>query len=233
MPPATSTPPSPSRPPGTGAGPGAGLTSTLRRARRRVLLHRRGLAALCAGLAVLVVLGAASPAPPRTVRVWTAATDLAGGTVVRPAALAARDVPPEALPDDAVTDPREVVGRVLAAPVTRGETLTRLRVVQGRLLRGYPGRTAVPLRVTDAAAVSLLRVGDRVSFVLADPDGRTAPEVLVEDVPVVALPQPGERGPASDTSAPGRLVVVAVPDVAATRVAARAATAVLIPVWRD
>lgn len=228
MPPATSTTPDPARSP---AGHRAGVASTLRRARRRVLLHRRGLAALCAGLAVLVVLGAASPPAPPTVRVWTAATDLSGGSVVRPAALAARDLPPEALPDDAVTDPREVVGRVLAAPVTRGETLTRLRVVQGRLLRGYPGRTAVPLRITDAAAVSLLRVGDRVSFVLADPDGRTAPEVLVEDVPVVALPVPEERGPA--TSAPGGLVVVAVPDLAATRVAARAATAVLIPVWRD
>jgi hypothetical protein len=91
----------------------------------------------------------------------------------------------------------------------------------------------VPLRVTDAAAVSLLRVGDRVSFVLADHNGRTAPEVLVEDVPVVALPVPDQRGPASDTGAPGGLVVVAVPDLAATRVAARAATAILIPVWRD
>ena len=231
MPPATSTPPSPPR--SSPAGPRAGLASSLRRARRRVLLHRRGLAALCAGLAVLVVLGAASPAAPPTVRVWTAATDLAGGSVVRPAALEARDLPPDALPDDAVTDPREVVGRVLAAPVTRGETLTRLRVVQGRLLRGYPGRTAVPLRITDAAAVSLLRVGDRVSFVLADPEGRTAPEVLVEDVPVVALPVPGEGGSAPDSTAPGGLVVVAVPDLAATRVAARAATAVLIPVWRD
>ncbi|KQT94032.1 hypothetical protein ASG49_03640 [Marmoricola sp. Leaf446] len=205
-----------------------------RRVRRRVLLHRRGLSALCAGLAVLVALGAASPQAPPTVRAWTAATDLAGGSVLRPGSVVAREVPPGTLPDDAVTDPRQVVGRVLAAPVTRGETLTRLRVVQGRLLRGYPGRTAVPLRVADATAVSLLRVGDRVSFVLADPAGRAAPEVLVEDVPVVALPAAADRSAGlSDGAPPGRLVVVAVPDLAATRVAARAATAVLIPVWRD
>ena len=50
------------------------------------------------------------------------------------------------------------------------------------LLRGYPGLTAVPLRVTDADVVDLLRVGDRVSFVVADPDGRGAPAALVDDV---------------------------------------------------
>ena len=203
------------------------------RLRRRVLLHRRGLAALCAGLAVLVAVGATSPPDAPTVRAWVAAEDLPGGSVLRAGSLVARDLPPEALPGQAVTDPRQVVGRVLAAPVARGETLTRLRVVQGRLLRGYPGRTAVPLRVGDAAAVSLLRVGDRVSFVVADPDGRTEPELLVEDVPVVALPTPAPRGSADATGATGGLVVVAVPDVAAVRVAARAATAVLIPVWRD
>lgn len=214
--------------------PWSGPRRLVRRVRRRVLLHRRGLAALCAGLAVLVVVGATAPATPPTVRVWTAADDLAGGTVLRSGALVPRRLPPDALPDDAVTDPAQVVGRVLAAPVTRGETLTRLRVVQGRLLRGYPGRTAVPLRVGDGTAVSLLRVGDRVSFVVADPEGRTAPELLVEDVPVVALPLPGDRGSGpADAAAPGRLVVVAVPDPAATRVAARAATSVLVPVWTD
>lgn len=206
----------------------------VRRARRRVLLHRRGLAALCAGLAVLVGVGAASPPAPPTVRAWVAAGDLPGGSVLRAGSLAARDLPPEALPEDAVSDPRQVVGRVLAAPVTRGETLTRLRVVQGRLLRGYPGRTAVPLRVGDATAVSLLRVGDRVSFVVADPEGRTAPQLLVEDVPVVALPTAAAGGGAApEVGAVGRLVVVAVPDAAAVRVAATAASAVLIPVWND
>ncbi|ROR90006.1 SAF domain-containing protein [Nocardioides aurantiacus] len=218
----------PSRP---ARSPWSAPRTLVRRARRRVLLHRRGLSALCAGLAVLVALGAASPSAAPTVQAWTAASDLPGGSVLRPGSVVAREVPPDALPDDAVTDPRQVVGRVLAAPVTRGETLTRLRVVQGRLLRGYPGRTAVPLRVADGTAVSLLRVGDRVSFVLADPDGRAAPELLVDDVPVVALPAGGAS--ASEGAPPGRLVVVAVPDLAATRVAARAATAVLIPVWKD
>ena len=107
--------------------------------------------------------------------------------------------------------------------------MTGTRTVASGLLRGYPGATAVPLRVTDAAVVDLLKVGDRVSFVVADPDGRAAPTLLLRDVPVVAIPRANEGGPGSGT--PGRLVVAAVPTESASEVAARAATAILIPVW--
>ena len=69
---------------GTGLGSG-GMTlppflrapaRRLGRLRRRVLLHRRLLAALCVGAAVLAGLQAAAPPPPATVAVWTAARDL-------------------------------------------------------------------------------------------------------------------------------------------------------------
>jgi len=72
-------------------------------------------------------------------------------------------------------------------------------------------------------------VGDRVSFVVADPDGRTGPATLVEQVPVVAVPAPDRDLASSGT--PGRLVVVAVPEARADEVAARAATSILVPVW--
>ncbi len=47
--------------------------------------------------------------------------------------------------------PGAVVGRTLAAPMTRGEVMTRVSTIARGLLRGYPGTTAVPLRITDAA----------------------------------------------------------------------------------
>ena len=200
-----------------------------RRAHRRVLLHRRPLAALTAGGAVLAALQATSPPPPETVEVWTAQRDLASGTVVRRGDLTPARLAPGTVPAEAVTDARTVLGRSLAAPMTRGEVVTTVRVLGRGLLRGYPGRTAVPLRVTDAAVVDLLRVGDRVSFVVADPDGRAAPRVLVEDVPVVAIPSVRASGLTSGT--PGRLVVAAVPTASASQVAASAATSILIPVW--
>ena len=205
------------------------LLRPLRRAHRRVLLHRRPLAALSAAGAALVALQVTSPPPPRTVRVWTASRDLTSGTVLRPADLTGTEFTPASVPTNSVTDLRQVLGRSLAAPMSRGEPLTRLRTLSRGLLRGYPGATAVPLRVTDADIVDLLRVGDRVSFVVADPDGRTPPRPLVDDVPVVAVPRSDDSG--LNSSTPGRLVVAAVPSSLASEVAARAATSILIPVW--
>jgi Flp pilus assembly protein CpaB len=194
-----------------------------------VLLHRRLLAALTAAGAVLALLQATSPSPPETVVVWTARRDLPGGTALERADLTSTRFSPETVPAGAVEDREEVLGRTLAGPMSRGEVLTSLRTVGRGLLRGYPGTTAVPLRVTDAAVVDLLRVGDRVSFVVADPDGRTTPRVLLEDVPVLAIPDGPQDALAGGT--PGRLVVVAVPAEAATEVAASASTSILIPVW--
>ncbi|MET0840343.1 MAG: SAF domain-containing protein [Marmoricola sp.] len=201
----------------------------LRRVQRRILLHRRPLAAACAAGAALVALQVASPPPPRTVPVWTASRDLSSGTVLVPADLTRAEFAPASVPTSTVTDPRQVLGRTLAAPMSRGEPLTRLRTISRGLLRGYPGTTAVPLRVTDADIVDLLRVGDRVSFVVADPDGRVPPRPLVDDVPVVAIPRRADSGLSSST--PGRLVVAAVPSSQASDVASRAATSILIPVW--
>lgn len=201
----------------------------LRLLRRRLLLHRRPLAALAAGGAVLAALQATSPAPAETVAVWTAGRDLPSGTVLQPADLAEVRLPPDTVPSGSVAAPEEVVGRTLAAPMTRGEVLTGLRTVGSDLLEGYPGTTAVPLRITDAAVAKLLQVGDRVSLVAADPDGRTRPRLLLEDVSIVAVPREGEGGLTGGT--PGRLVIAAVPSEVASEVAAHAATAVLIPVW--
>ncbi len=210
-------------------GPLRRLRGFLRRIHRRVLLHRRLIAAVAAGSAVLVGLQAAAPAPPETVTVWTARRDLAGGIVLGTGDLVPTRFAPDTVPSGAVRDPDAVVGRTLAAPMARGEVMTGVSLLARGLLRGYPGTTAVPLRITDAAIVDLLRVGDRVSFVVADPDGRATPARLVEDVPVVAIPQVRESG--LGTGTPGRLVVAAIPSTQASEVAAAAATSILIPVW--
>lgn len=194
-----------------------------------MLLHRRPLAALTAAGAVLAALQATSPPPPETVAVWTARHDLPSGTVLGKDDLTSTRFSPDTVPADAVEDSDEVVGRTLAAPMSRGEVVTTLRTVAPGLLRGYRGSTAVPLRITDAAVVDLLRVGDRISLVVADPDGRSAPRVLLENVPVVAIPR--SRAGALSSGTPGRLVVAAVPTDSASEVAATAATSILIPVW--
>jgi pilus assembly protein CpaB len=205
------------------------LSTLLRRARRRVLLHRRGLAALAAAVAVLLGVQAARPVPAPTVSVWAAARALQGGALLGETSLTTLEVPPELVPEGAVTDPAAVLGRPLASPVARGEVLTSVRVVGPDLAQAYPGSTAVPVRFADAEVVELLRPGDRVDVVAAPQDGRAPAAVVVSDVPVVAVPRPAAQPYA--TGAPGRLVVLAVPSAEAAAVAAATATAVLIPVW--
>ena len=201
----------------------------LLRAHRRVLVHRRPLAALAAAGAVLAAVQATSPPPPPTVAVLTAGRDLPGGSVLRPQDLELTRLPHDAAPDGALRDAAAVSGRTLAAPLARGEVVTEPRTVGVGLLAGYPGRTAVPVRVSDAAVVDLLRVGDRVTLVGADPEGRTPPATLAEDVPVIAIPR--EAGEAFGSATPGRLVLVAVSSACATEVAARSMSGYITVVW--
>ena len=201
----------------------------LLRAHRRVLVHRRPLAALAAAGAVLAALQATSPPPPPTVAVLTAGRDLPGGTVLRAQDLELTRLPPDVAPDAALRDPAAVTGRTLAAPLSRGEVVTVPRTVGVGLLAGYPGRTAVPVRVSDPAVVDLLRVGDRITLVAADPEGRTPPATVVSDVPVIAIPH--EAGEVFGSATPGRLVLLAVPSQSATEVAARSMAGYLTVVW--
>jgi Flp pilus assembly protein CpaB len=199
-------------------------TFTLRRRRlhRAVLARRRPLAALLAALAVLVGLQAASPASPPTRGVLVAAHDLDGGLVLGPGDLVRSSLPPENVPAGAVTAMGQVLGRTTTGPVRAGEPITDVRLVGASLLDGYPGRVAAPVRVGDPGAVGLLRIGDRVDVIAADPQGGSDAVVVAQAVPVLALPR------AEDTAlASGGLVVLAVGDETARTLAAASVSSYL------
>jgi Flp pilus assembly protein CpaB len=193
------------------------LFLVVRSVRRAVLARRRPLAALCTAIAVAAGLAAhAAPPPPRTM-VLTAAHDLGSGVVVQGGDLRRTAYLPASVPAGAVT--RTVaVGRTTAGPVRAGEPLTDARLVTSSLLDGYPGLVAVPVRIGDAGAVRLLRVGDRVDVLAADTGagGRGAASVVGRDVPVLAIPRPGEESPGLVT---GALVVLGLPEAEARTVA--------------
>ncbi len=199
------------------------LALRLRRLRRAVLARRRALAALSAAAAVLTGLQATSTPPQPTRTVLVAARDLPAGTVVAPADLARSAFLAGSVPDGATGSARGLLGRTTAGPVRRGEPLTDARLVGGSLLDGYPGRVAAPVRVADPGAVALLHVGEVVDVIAADPQGRRDAAVVASAVPVVALPEaPRETVPAT-----GGLVVLAVDEETATRLAAAAVSAYL------
>jgi len=193
-----------------------------RAVRRTVLARRRPLAALCATVAVLAGVQAARPSGPRTVAVTVAAHDLDSGTVLTADDVAVSRFPVGEVPQGVAVG---ALGRTLAAPMRQGEPVTDVRLVAPGLLAGYPGRVAVPVRIADADAVGLLRVGDRVDLVAADPRSRRATYVAV-DVPVLSLPAPSDQV-AGSAGSTGRLVVAALAPSDVVGVASAAATDLL------
>jgi Flp pilus assembly protein CpaB len=187
----------------------------VRRGRRAILARRRMLAALLAALAVLTGVRAATAPPEPTARVLVARTDLPGGAALRAGDVHSVPLPVDVVPSGSMTDPQQVVGRVLAAPLRRHEPVTDVRLVAPAMLAGYPGRVAAPVRVADAATVALLEVGDRVDLVAAAPEGGDA-SVVVPRAPVVAVPAPAPRDAGL---VPGGLLVVAVTEEEAIRLA--------------
>ena len=193
------------------------LAQRVRRVRRIVLARRRPLAALAAAVAVASGLQATAEPPPETVAVLTAARDLPGGIVVRSSDVTRVSFAPRSVPAGVMTSAADVVGRTTATPVRAGEPLTDVRLVSGALLAAYPGMVAAPVRIGDPGAVALLRIGDRVDLLAADPQASSAAVVVAADAPVIALPR--QRG-ASTAALPGGLVVLAVPERTARAVAA-------------
>ena len=194
--------------------------------RRAVSWHRRKLALLAAIAAVLTGLAAAAPEGPPTVTVVRAAAALDGGRRLNPDDLETARIVAADAPDDVIADPDALIGRTLAAPVPRGQVLTEQAVVSAR---ASPGRVLAPLRLADAEATALLRAGDVVDVLAADPQAEDA-FVAGRGVRVVTVPSPAESAGGADPA--GALVLVEV-DADTARVLARAAvSATLTVIWR-
>lgn len=163
------------------------------------------------GVAALATLRTVAPPPPPTQTVTVAARDLPAGTVLEADDLTRAAYARGTAPDGVVADDAAVAGRTLASPLRRGEPVTDVRLLTPDLMAGHPGRVAVPVRVVDPAAVELLRVGDAVDLLSADPAAGTV-ETVARAAPVVALPEHGDgsgSGGVSGQLTPGRVVVVA------------------------
>jgi Flp pilus assembly protein CpaB len=183
---------------------------------------RRLAAAALVGVAVLAALRALAPAGPPTVAVWAAAHDLPGGRPLAAADVVAVSLPAAAVPGGALRAARPVTGRLLAAPVRRGEPLTDLRLLEPPLLAalGDDQLVAVPVRVADGpAAAALVRPGDVVDVIAATGEDTTARSAVVaEALRVLATPRADHGGEATA----GLVVVAATRDQAAAL--ARAST---------
>ncbi len=181
----------------------------------RTLLLRRAAAVGLVGLAAVLAL---TPGSAAGVTVAVAARDLPPGTVLGATEVTLRELPAQVVPDGATQTPGAVLGRTLAAPVRRGEPLTDVRLAGPDLARAVstdPAAVSVPVRLADPDIAALLHPGVAVDVVTAG-ERQDEPVVLARGARVLAVLDAGTRTGARD----GRLVLVALDAVAATRVAA-------------
>ncbi|HET7902780.1 MAG TPA: Flp pilus assembly protein CpaB [Candidatus Nanopelagicales bacterium] len=177
---------------------------------RRVRRHRQLLAAGLVAVAVMGLASAVHPPDAATTDVVVARADLVPGTALTGSDLVLAQRPEGALPDDAVRDPDEVRGRLVAAPVHAGEVLRRRDVVGEDLLAALgTGLVAVPVRLADDGVAALLQPGDVVDLVSAH---EGSAEVVAAGVRVLAVPRAATSASvlgASGEVGAGSLVVVA------------------------
>ncbi len=191
------------------------LRSRLYRAQRLTARYRRPLAAVLAAASVLAFVHVLAPPPPPTTAVLVASHDLVGGSALSSSDLRVVSLAESVVPSTALVSSGSAVGRTLAGPISAGELITRTRLVSPGLAAGFGAdRVSVPVRVADAGAVDLLRVGDRVDLYAATDRGDEAPTV-VRDAPVIAIP----AADSTLTNADGALIVLAVSSTDAARLA--------------
>lgn len=192
--------------------PAEALTRLARAAR----WHRRTLGIAAAVVCLFASLSALTPPDPETANVLVATRALEAGMQLADADLRVVAMPLTMVPDQAIGDPSEAVGRTLTGTLTSGSVLTRASTLSGRDASDGANEQLVPFRVPDAATVALLHVGDRISVVGATVDGAAID--LATDVRIAALPTPASGGSFGGES--GALIVVAADPATASRLAA-------------
>jgi pilus assembly protein CpaB len=180
----------------------------------QLALRRRLVVAALTGIAVVAGLSAIRPPAAPTTAVWVAARDLAGGAALAQSDVRVERLPTSDVPAGAVEEDDSVLGRLLAAPMRRGEPFTDVRVLSPSLISAtaQPADVAVPVRVADGpATIALVHAGDLVDVIAApDPDSGDAPATftVVRDVRVLATPTHDDGADGADDTA-GLLIVEA------------------------
>lgn len=161
------------------------------RASRRVIdlvrWHRRGLAAVLAGVAVFAGLSAMTRSDAADLTTVVVATRLVpAGATVSPDDVRLARVPREVLPDGALIEVGEAAGRVAGSGLRAGQILTDLSLVGGA---AGDGSVVLSIKLDNPELASLAPPGTRVTLYAT-----TSAEPVASHVLVVAVPATGGGG---------------------------------------
>lgn len=161
---------------------------------RRVLIAALVLGAVAAGLAVAFLASAGGDSEPASTAaamrsVVVAAEEIEVGDTVSASMLEVRDLPATAIIDGAATEIEQVVGETARYPISRGEQVNAVRLVEPPSVQslsfqiplGMRGFT-IPVSVDDSPA-ALLAPGDFVDILVAAESGSliTTDSVVFDD----------------------------------------------------
>lgn len=191
--------------------------AVLARLRRFARWHRRPLGILAAAVCLFATISALTPDPPEARAVLAATRDLPAGTRLTDTDLRQVEVPLANVPNGALSEPAEALGRTITGGLTSGSILTTASILNPLDPQAGSDERLVPFRVPDTATVGLLQVGDRITVVGATMDGGAIE--IAPNVRVAALPATDSGALGGDS---GALVVVAADAETAARLAAAA-----------
>lgn len=171
------------------------------------------IAAVVAGFALYSFLNlVGKPAETPKTSVVVAAQDIPANTTVTEAMLAYSDIPNDAVLSGAVTDAKQVVGKVFNSDVLAGEQIVSRRLVEvgttnpsGTLAYLVaPGKRAITISVDDTTGLNnMIRSGNTVDIIVQYGMTKTeggansvvpAAKILVQDVPVLAVDNVMDKG---------------------------------------
>jgi pilus assembly protein CpaB len=163
------------------------------------------------------------------ITVVKARSQLPGGKVLSARDLVLDAVVASDVPEGVLSDPNDLVGKTLAAPVAEDQMMTALTATSPHA-NVAPGRVIAPLRLADTAVAAMLRPGDLVDIVAADSQAEQGARVVAAGARVVTVPQAPDDG--AGPSPEGGLVLIDVDSQTAVILAQAAASGALSIVWR-
>lgn len=161
-----------------------------------VLLVSVGLAWLAMVAANRWMEGRLAGAKVEVVDVVAAAADIPFGTQIDATLIKMIGLPPAALPEKVFRDPQQVIGRVAATTLFKGEPLIEGRVVEhlgGSALAAVvpEGQRAITVRVNDVIGVAgFMLPGNRVDLIsIKGGSGGAKTETMLRNLKVLAVDQ--------------------------------------------
>jgi Flp pilus assembly protein CpaB len=186
--------------------------------------YRRSIASTLAGTGVLIVVSLLAPGPGSQTSVFVATSSFAAGETLTASDIAKKLVPDDISWETLVTDPNEIIGRVLAHPLVPNQPISRSNLVGSGLLDGLPKDfVAVSLPVSTSTSSALLTVGGTIDVYGSTNDDFNTGVLVASRAKILAIPKSSGGSMFSNGSTVSS-IIVATDSIAAKNIAGSASS---------